>query len=48
MSDEKLCPHCGKRTMVKKKLANGKFTWVCTVCGLQRGEFKEDKKKGVV
>jgi hypothetical protein len=34
--------------MLKKQLPNGKFTWQCELCGLQRGEFKKDIKKGVV
>jgi ribosomal protein L37AE/L43A len=48
MVEKKTCPKCGMRTMIKEKLLNGKFTWKCQVCGLKRGEFKEDTKKGVV
>ena len=48
MTEKKICPKCGERIMVKKKLENGKFTWYCPVCELNRGEFLIDKKKGVV
>jgi len=44
----KTCPRCGTETMAKKQLANGKFTWYCQICGLKRGEFLKDIKKGVV
>ena len=48
MAENKTCPKCGTVTMVKKKLPNDKFTWYCQKCGLQRGEFRKDTKKGVV
>lgn len=45
---KKICPHCGKRTMVRKMHLNGRYSLVCHVCGIQRGEFKKDIKKDVV
>lgn len=43
-----ICPHCETRTMARVRLPNGKYTLRCERCGLRRGEFKPDKKKGIV
>jgi hypothetical protein len=34
--------------MTKRRLPDGRYTLKCKVCGLQRGEFKPDSRKGVV
>ena len=47
MAEGKLCPRCGKRTMVEVPLDNDKYTMICKDCGTQRGEFRKDIKKGV-
>jgi transcription elongation factor Elf1 len=44
----KTCPRCRMKTLKKVQLENGKYTMECETCGLKRGEFKPDKKKGVV
>jgi len=46
--EKKICPKCGERSMVSKKLPGGKYTLLCERCGTKRGEFIEDTKKGVV
>jgi uncharacterized protein (DUF983 family) len=43
-----LCPRCGKNTLIRKELENGRYVIVCTSCGLMRGELPPDEKKGVV
>ena len=48
MAVRKICPRCGIQMMKKMRLSNGKFTWFCESCGIKRGEFYEDMKKGVV
>jgi len=48
MFEKKICPKCGERSMVQKKLPGGKYVLVCEKCGTKRGEFLEDMKKGVV
>ncbi|NIP36479.1 MAG: hypothetical protein GWN39_16140 [Thermoplasmata archaeon] len=45
---KRLCPNCGTRTMVNKRLLNGRYTLKCETCGLERGEFKPDTHRGVV
>ncbi|MGA1822425.1 MAG: hypothetical protein ACMUIG_07855 [Thermoplasmatota archaeon] len=44
----KKCPGCMRKTLGKKMMKNGKYTWICSSCGLTRGVMKPDKKKGVV
>jgi DNA-directed RNA polymerase subunit RPC12/RpoP len=46
--DKMLCPKCGTRTMAKVRLPDGKYTLRCERCGLERGEFKPDRGRGVV
>jgi transcription elongation factor Elf1 len=50
MNDEypKTCPRCQKESLIKVRLDDGKYSMICENCGLIRGEFKPDKKKGVV
>ncbi|MBE0524756.1 MAG: hypothetical protein IBX40_10545 [Methanosarcinales archaeon] len=48
MNEKKICPKCGTRSMVRKRLPSGKYTMVCEKCGSKRDEFVEDTKKGVV
>ncbi|MDG6220659.1 MAG: hypothetical protein QCI38_04335 [Candidatus Thermoplasmatota archaeon] len=48
MSEKKVCPNCGKRTMEKQKLPDGRYTWFCVLCGIRRGVLEEDSKRGVV
>jgi hypothetical protein len=49
-SDEfpKKCPKCMKKTLIKQPIEEGKYTLLCISCGLRRGAFKPDKKKGIV
>jgi len=44
----RICPNCGKRTIVRKKQMNGKYSFVCKVCGIKLGEFKLNKEIDVV
>jgi hypothetical protein len=46
--EKSICPSCGTRTMARVRLPDGKYTLRCERCGLQRGEFKPDKKIGIV
>jgi len=46
--NEYICPKCGKRSMVKQKNANGKYTLVCQSCDSKRGTLAKDQKRGVV
>jgi hypothetical protein len=43
-----ICPKCGVRSMVKKKISPDKYIIVCNLCGLQRGEFIKDGNRDVV
>ena len=47
LSEKKLCPLCGKRTMRRKQLPRGKYALVCPDCGTERGPFKKDEKQDV-
>lgn len=42
------CPSCGKDTLVRRVLPDGKYVIVCSACGLERGRLPPDDKKGVV
>ncbi|MGA1819648.1 MAG: hypothetical protein ACMUHU_01425 [Thermoplasmatota archaeon] len=42
------CPKCGRHDLKREYMDNGKYRIVCGNCGLTRGEFVPDRKKGVV
>lgn len=44
----KTCPRCGKDSLAKELLPNGRYRIKCTTCGLVRGDLPPDTKKGVV
>jgi hypothetical protein len=48
MAEKKICPKCGKRSMVEKDLLDGRYELVCGICHESRGPLKRDAKKGVV